>query len=242
MNVSICIATYNGELFIHHQISSIISQMDDNDELIISDNFSTDNTIEIIKNKFMDPRLKIVYCNKLGVVNNFENAILKSTRDIICLCDQDDIWLPGRLDAIRKSHCVYDLVIVNGYVDDCLGPKLYDSISQLPNFISTLYKNSILGCSMSFNRRVVGISLPFPKGIPMHDWWIYLIATLCFNVLLIREPFFIYRRHSNNASSTLSVSRNKIAKKIFFRLVLLVSLVCLIPKLISFRSKSYRSL
>jgi glycosyltransferase involved in cell wall biosynthesis len=241
MNISICIATYNGELYIHEQISSIIPQMKNNDELIISDNFSTDNTINIIINNFFDNRIKIFFCNKLGVVNNFENAILNSTKEIICLCDQDDTWLPGRLDAIRNTHCDYDLIIVNGFINDCLGPKIYDSVFQLPNFTETIFKNSILGCSMSFNRSVAGISLPMPKGIPMHDWWIYLISILCFKVFLIRDPLFIYRRHSSNASSTFSFNENSIFKKLLFRLLLLVSLAKLLPKLIFFRLKIYIS-
>lgn len=242
MRISICIATYNGGLHIYDQVSSILPQMSADDELIISDNFSTDNTIDIIKNNFYDRRLKIIYCESQGVSSNFQNAILNSINDIICLCDQDDIWLPGRLDSIRKAHLNYDLVVVNGFINHESNISIYDSISSAPPFMSSLCKNAILGCSMSFNKNVASVTVPFPKIIPMHDWWIYLVSILFFKVTLLKKPLFIYRRHSNNVSSTLSPSQNTFITKLIFRIAMIFCLAITLPKIISFKFKRYGSL
>jgi glycosyltransferase involved in cell wall biosynthesis len=242
MRISICIASYNGGLHIYDQVNSIIPQMSADDELIISDNFSTDNTIDIIKYNFSDPRLKIIYCESQGVASNFQNAILNSINDIICLCDQDDIWLSGRLDSIRKAHLNYDLVVVNGFINHESNICIYDSISSAPPFMSSLCKNAILGCSMSFNKNVASVTVPFPKIIPMHDWWIYLVSILFFKVTLLKKPLFIYRRHSNNVSSTLSPSPNTFITKLIFRMAMIFCLTITLPKIILFKLKRYGSL
>ena len=96
MSISVCIATYNGGAFIKDQIYSILLQLSQNDEIIISDDGSRDSTLNILFS-FNDSRIKI-YKNggKHGVVSNFENAIKHATGDYIFLCDQDDVWMPGK--------------------------------------------------------------------------------------------------------------------------------------------------
>ena len=96
-------ASYNGERFVREQLDSILSQMNERDEIIISDDGSTDATVEIV-NSYDDPRvrLKIGERNK-GPIENFEFALSFVLKDIVVLADQDDVWLDGRLDFIR-SH------------------------------------------------------------------------------------------------------------------------------------------
>ena len=89
--ISVCMATYNGEKYIQEQIDSILCQLSKDDELVISDDHSTDATCDIIKS-YNDRRIKL-FLNELakGVTHNFENALLHSKGDIIFLADQDDV-------------------------------------------------------------------------------------------------------------------------------------------------------
>ena len=97
MKISVCLASYNGEKFIFDQISSIISQLAEKDELIISDDSSTDTTLSIIKG-FNDHRIKLFPGNTFyNPVYNFENALKQSAGEVIVLSDQDDIWLENKL-------------------------------------------------------------------------------------------------------------------------------------------------
>ena len=100
---SVCMATYNGQKYLREQIESILCQLSANDELVISDDHSTDSTVDIIRS-YGDSRIKM-YANELtkGVTHNFENALNKSKGDIIFLADQDDVWLPNKISKMEKK-------------------------------------------------------------------------------------------------------------------------------------------
>lgn len=118
--ISVCMATYNGGQYLKAQIDSILNQLSVNDELVISDDHSTDNTCAIIK-QYNDSRVKLVL-NELtkGVTHNFENALLHSNGDIIFLADQDDIWLPTKIKELSQFllHGDYDVVTGNCALTD----------------------------------------------------------------------------------------------------------------------------
>lgn len=224
--VSVCMATFNGEKYILEQISSVLSQLSSSDEVIISDDGSIDETLSIL-HSVNDPRIKLYISDESGVVSNFENAINKAKGDVIVLCDQDDVWLPGRIEQAIKGAVNYDLVVV-GYqtVDANLKPiKTYFSNRASNSFIKTLIKNGYLGCSMSIRRNVLASVLPFPKKIAMHDWWIALVCMYKYKVVIYEEEFFLYRRHGANASVTGEKSKYSLIKKINFRVFLLFNLV-----------------
>ena len=102
--ISICIATFNGEHYIKDQLLSILPQLTVHDEVIISDDNSSDKTIKIIE-EFNDLRIKIYYNNPLkkGYSNNFENALSKSNQQLIFLCDQDDIWFNNKIQIYKSK-------------------------------------------------------------------------------------------------------------------------------------------
>ena len=116
--ISVCMATFNGEKYIKEQIESILSQISLSDELVISDDKSTDNTLDIIRD-FNDPRIKLYIHEKdHGFVRNFENALTKSNGDIIFLSDQDDIWMPDKVNTTLRvlGNCDFtfsDCVTIN---------------------------------------------------------------------------------------------------------------------------------
>ena len=113
MSISIAMATYNGEKYIKDQLDSILVQLGKDDEIIISDDKSTDQTTEIIKKYIKeDSRIKLLEGPQKGFVKNFENALLNCSNEIIFLCDQDDIWLENKKEKVleKKNEPSCDLL------------------------------------------------------------------------------------------------------------------------------------
>lgn len=206
MKVSVAMATYNGEKFIKEQVDSILSQLGPNDEIIVSDDRSTDNTIQILKG-YNDSRIKI-YTNKgKGIISNFENAIYYCENDIIFLCDQDDVWLPNKVQVIKdyfKEHKDVNLILSDCYVTDGNLKVTNESFFQIRNskkgILRNIIKNSYLGCAMVFRKKLKQVILPMPENTPMHDMWIGVLAEMTGNVLLVNDKLFYYRRHDFNAT------------------------------------------
>ncbi len=229
MKISVCIATYNGGKYIKEQLDSILSQLNENDEVIVSDDSSTDNTVQIIKS-FKDNRIKIFENQKFkSPIFNFENALNNATGDIIVLSDQDDIWKANKIETIKKYMHNYDLVLSDADIIDEKGNILHKSFYKLNGskngFIKNIVKNSYLGCTMAFNKKILDKSLPFPKDLPMHDWWIGLIAEMYGKTYFIEDKLISYRRHGNNASPTGEKSKYSMMLKIVFRLVMVKNLI-----------------
>ena len=229
MNISVCMATYNGEKYIKEQLDSILSQIGENDKLIISDDSSTDNTVQIIKS-FKDNRIKIFENQKFkSPIFNFENALNNATGDIIVLSDQDDIWKANKIETIKKYMHNYDLVLSDADIIDEKGNILHKSFYKLNGskngFIKNIVKNSYLGCTMAFNKKILDKSLPFPKDLPMHDWWIGLISEMYGKTYFIEDKLINYRRHGNNASPTGEKSKYSFFQKVIFRLIMIKNLI-----------------
>ncbi|EMW7172103.1 glycosyltransferase [Vibrio fluvialis] len=220
-SISVCIATFNGEQFIGEQISSIIPQLGLLDEIVISDNGSSDNTIDVIR-QFNDSRIKIYHYSEPNVIKNFENAISKAKNDVIVLCDQDDVWLHNRIDSVIREHQHYDLVTVRYRITDARLEFLSEQ-NRLPvsSFWATILKNGYIGCGMSFNKSIIKDILPFPRSAAMHDWWIALLCLTKYKVLNTDEVLFLYRRHGNNVSFTSEKSKFSIFEKIKMRFKIL---------------------
>lgn len=229
INISVCMATYNGEKYIKEQLDSILSQIGENDKLIISDDSSTDNTVQIIKS-FKDNRIKIFENQKFkSPIFNFENALNNATGDIIVLSDQDDIWKANKIETIKKYMQNYDLVLSDADIIDEKGNILHKSFYKLNGskngFIKNIVKNSYLGCTMAFNKKILDKSLPFPKDLPMHDWWIGLISEMYGKTYFIEDKLINYRRHGNNASPTGEKSKYSFFQKVIFRLIMIKNLI-----------------
>lgn len=239
--ISVCLCTYNGELFIKAQVDSILCQLRKDDELIISDDGSKDNTISILEN-FKDPRIKILhnqhsllnykgYYNTLYKVSrNFENALMHASGDYIFLSDQDDIWAEDKIKIISNSLGTYDLVVHNCMIfDSDTGNNLgewYKFVKPSKNLLRTLYKSSFHGCTMAFNKKIKDIVLPFPQ-IPIgHDTWIGINSVTYGNVYFEEKKLLKYRKHSTNVSgASRKKSSNSLSFKLFYRLLLLLKII-----------------
>lgn len=229
--ISVCIATYNGEKYIQSQIESILPQLAEYDEVIISDDSSIDETLRIIKG-FNDDRIKIFDNQQFrSPIFNFENAIKHTTGEIIFLADQDDIWLENKVVIMLAALENHDLVLSNAIIVDADLNYVKDSYFEWrnshPGVFKNFIRNSYLGCCIAFKRKILSIALPFPKNIPMHDMWLGMIAELYYNPIFINEKLILYRRHNGNTTLlTKDFTSNESAlSKLRFRLDLLTAII-----------------
>lgn len=237
--ISVCLATYNGERYIRRQIESILKQLSYDDEIIISDNGSIDNTINIIKS-FEDSRIKLYsFIDHYSITNryskshylvtrNFENAIKKASGDYIFLSDQDDIWYENKIEKMLPSIINGDLVQSNYSIIDREDKVIIDRFQKenpISNkFILNIYKQPFHGCCMGFPRSLIEIALPFPENLVMHDNWLGCLAILSgYNVKYIWDPLIYYRRHDLNVSK--NISSNPLWFKIKYRIIFLIQLL-----------------
>lgn len=203
--ISVAIAVFNGEKYLKEQISSILVQLNKDDELVISVDESSDGSLEILKQLSKeDNRVKLIKGSNSGVVKNFENAILNCNGDYIFLSDQDDIWEEDKV--LKVKSCLenenIDLVLHDAKVSDKDLRIIYNSFFEMrksrPGILKNILKNSYIGCCMAFKGKLKEKILPFPENIPMHDQWIGLIAEKYGKVKFLKEPLIIYRRHEQN--------------------------------------------
>lgn len=229
MKVSVCIASYNGEDFISDQINSILSQIGENDEIIISDDKSTDATVKIIEN-INDKRIKIFFNNgKKGYTSNFENALINASGDIIFLSDQDDIWLSKKYVTVMKELKNYDLVVTNSMVTDkdlnIINKSFFEIYKSGPGIIKNLAYNTYFGSCMAFRKKILEESLPFPKNREVgFDVWIGMIAEIVGKVKFIDEPLLLYRRHDTTVTS-IGKSNRPIHLKLYKRFILFINIM-----------------
>ena len=227
--VSVAMATYNGEKYIKEQLDSILAQISGQDEIVISDDKSTDSTIDII-NSYNDNRIRVVSGPQNGIIANFENAILHSKGEIIFLSDQDDIWVENKLKRVLSEFennpnrvlIMHDAKVVN----ETLEKNIYESFFEFRKSKNgkwyNIYKNSFMGCCMAFRRELVERFIPIPRDIQMHDQWIGLISEIEFGrTLLLKDKLILYRRHRDCASD---FEHNSLMKMIRNRLLLIYRL------------------
>ena len=231
--ISVCIATYNGERFIRQQIQSIVCQLNANDEVIVSDDGSTDATRDIIRS-IGDRRIRIIEGpERKSPTLNFECALKAAKGDYIFLSDQDDVWKQNKVEVCMKWLQQYACVVSDAEVTDCklnpLHPSLYAIMQVRPGRIyNTIWKNGYTGCCMAFRRDVLNASLPFPKSIPMHDIWIGNVAAYKYNVKFITDKLIYFRRHDDTVSCNGKGSKFTIWQQIIFRLTIIHNIIRLL--------------
>ncbi len=229
--ISVCMASYNGQRYINGQIDSILNQLSDDDELIISDDGSKDSTIAVIKS-INDSRIKLYHGGFHSPILNFENAIKHASGDIIFLADQDDLWLPDRVKDALASHNdsvnPATLVFCRAQVIDEKGVPMngsrYNYLHPLQRtFWRNMIRNHFMGCCMSFKKELLPYILPFPKGIMMHDSWIGLVAQYYFTCAdIMDKPYMQYRRYGTNFTET---HQQALMSKIWQRILYMYNII-----------------
>lgn len=216
--LSVCLAAYFGEKYIKEQLESILAQIGSDDEIIISDDGSQDDTINILLS-FHDNRIVILHNHgKHGFVGNFENALEHAKGDVIFLADQDDIWHPSKVQRVLAALEDNDIVVHNAELIDgsgkSLGETYYSTLHHHSGFWANLLKSRYLGCCMAFRKEVLRYCLPFPKGVVAHDYWIGMMGMTKYRSIFINDVLISYRRHGDNASSSSEKSNNSLYYKI----------------------------
>jgi glycosyltransferase involved in cell wall biosynthesis len=205
--VSVCMATYNGGKYIQAQLDSILSQLEQNDELVISDDSSSDNTVEIIRS-IPDPRIKLFAGNMFrDPIKNFQNCLQQSSGKYIFLSDQDDVWIEGKYKKMTTLLNEYDLVISDSIIVDeklnQIEPSFFKFFGSGKGVIKNIGRSAYYGSCMAFTRKLLQMSLPFPESKEIgHDLWIGLIGELTGRVLFYEEPLLLYRRHDSAFTHT----------------------------------------
>jgi glycosyltransferase involved in cell wall biosynthesis len=201
-------AVYNGAAYIRPQVESILVQLAGQDELIVVDDASRDDSPKILQS-IEDPRLHLHRNERnMGVLPTFERALALARGDIVFLSDQDDVWLGGKVAKaleVFASHPGITMVASDATVIDEHGRTVNESFFSVRGrfsggFIRNFVKNKYLGCTLSFRRAMLRHFLPIPQDVPMHDIWFGLLNEIYGATHFIDEPLVAYRRHRRNAS------------------------------------------
>ena len=207
IRVSVAMATYNGEKYIKEQINSILNNLEKNDELVISDDGSKDNTKSIIEDiQKKDSRVKLFDGPKMGVKQNFGNAIKNCSGEYIFLADQDDIWNDKKVEKVLKvfkdenvTLVIHNCEIVNESLEKT-DKTFFEFRNSGKGIIKNIWKNTYIGCCIAFKGEMKDQILPIPNDIEMHDQWIGIINEKYGKSYFLDECLIKYRRHSNNVS------------------------------------------
>ena len=223
-------ATYNGAEYIQEQLQSILSQIGPEDEIVISDDGSTDATLDVIKS-IGSPCIRIVQGPRMkSPSKNFEHALAQAKGDIIFLCDQDDVWQPNKvavmLQALKTAACVVsDCRVVDAQLN-VMDPSFYQVVRKHEGrWYNLLVRNCYLGCCMAMRREVLDKALPFPKTVPMHDIWLGNVAAFYYSLRFIPDNLMVYRRHGKNASTTSDPSASSLRQKLVYRYQIVAGLL-----------------
>ena len=220
-HIVILLGTYNGEPYIEEQIKSIQDQTRQNWTLFIRDDGSTDNTVRILNSyQQEDNRIRVIVDKKsnLGTCGNFNElckAALKTDVETLLFCDQDDVWLPDKIEnqvnAIQRIENQYgkgcpilvhsDLSVVDSHLKRIHKSFLaYHGVRNVEKEAlgTLLAQNYITACASAFNRSLLKLATPIPDEVLMHDWWFALCAAACGQIGFIETPMTLYRQHHNN--------------------------------------------
>ena len=225
---SVAMAVYNGEKYLPVQLDSILSQIGDNDEIVISYDKSKDNTLNLIKEYAnRDSRIKVYENPSSGVTGNFENALYHCEGDYIFICDQDDKWISDKLDKVldcfAKTNA--DMVIHNAvHTDIDLNPmdKTFFEIYPIGDGkIKNIVKPRMSGCCMAFTKQMKEIILPIPR-IQGYDQWLAVIAEFMGKIAYLDDVLLLHRLHDANVTEG---KRRKLSLILRMRTRLIVNIV-----------------
>lgn len=235
--VDILLATCDGEKFLKEQLDSILNQSYTNLRIIIRDDASQDSTSTIIQEFTKSYPDKIVFIQgreRLGVKANFSKLMDVSSAPYIMFSDQDDIWMPNKIEK-TLSHMLAmeakegnhpflvhtDLVVVDEQMK-MMNRSFWKYANIRPvheeTFNRLLSQNVVTGCTVMVNRLMIELSRPIPQEAFMHDWWMALTAAVFGKIGVLDEPTIYYRQHGKNALGAQKFGSLKNFKDSFHKL------------------------
>jgi glycosyltransferase involved in cell wall biosynthesis len=214
--VSVAMATYNGAAHVAEQLDSILAQLGPRDEVVVVDDASTDDTLAVLMT-YDDPRVRVVESPvNRGYVRAFEAALGATRGDVVLLSDQDDVWLPGRRDAMVAALADHQVVATNlatlggpealqgpfGQADWRLGPR--DDGRRVANLLGIVAGlRPYYGCAMGVRRDALDTVLPFPAHlVESHDLWLAMYGNLAGTIAHLDRRTLERRLHDDNATPT----------------------------------------
>ncbi len=232
-SASICLATYNGARFIEQLLNSIIPHLSSSDEFIIVDDHSTDETLVIIqKIQRQHPSVRFsitINQTNQGPIKAFEKAISLANKDLVFLCDQDDIWLPHKILAYKAtfltnpnvSLVASDHLVINSS-DDLISTSFIRNYLPFGRFpYIPFFNHKIHGPSIAFRQCNLSFILPFPANISSHDQWIAQVSSFLYPSIRLPFPSQAYRLHTAQVTSS---GRLPFLRQLRNRLVMTLSL------------------
>lgn len=217
---SVVLCTYNGAAYLPMQLDSLLAQSRLPDEIVMSDDASSDATAEILRHFAERAEARGIavrlwqHPENLGYVANFSSALVRATGDLLFLCDQDDVWHRDKLarmvacfaehPELLLLHSDARLVDANGASLGCL---LFDALQLTSSergaihrgdaFEVILRRSFVTGATAALRRHLVDLALPIATGW-IHDEWLAAVAAACGRVDFIAEPLVDYRQHAGN--------------------------------------------
>jgi glycosyltransferase involved in cell wall biosynthesis len=213
--LSIALCTWNGEAHLGAQLDSIAAQTRPPDELIACDDASTDGTLRVLEAfAARSPFPVRIHANakNAGTARNFEQAISLCAGDVVALADQDDVWMPRKLERIEEAFSrrpsaglvFSDAELVDGRLQP-LGVTLWERVEFTPRrraqldagnaWRVLLTRNVVTGATMAFRKSYLSRLVPFPPSW-VHDAWIAFVVSLYADLERIDEPLIRYRQHA----------------------------------------------
>ena len=214
--ITILLTTYNGERFLSEQLDSLFSQTVQDFVLIVQDDGSTDGTQKILETyrKRIPERIEIHQNKKiLGPAYNFLDLMYRYRDGYLMLCDQDDVWLPHKIEnTLKKMKSMEDihgentpilihsdLTVVSQDLQVIFDSYFYmagvDSIDSIKQMV---LRNNVAGCTTMYNGALAQMLEEIPKNCVMHDFWLAQIAFCFGKVICLPESQILYRQHSKN--------------------------------------------
>ena len=212
--VEILLATYNAEMYLREMLDSLYSQDYEDFIITVSDDGSNDSTLNILneyKERFGKMNI-LPPCQNLGAKGNFRRLIENATGDYVMFADHDDKWLPDKISttlaAMQAAECAVDapiLVHTDLYVTDAelnITEKSFVKSQHFNmkrnKFSDFLAQNTVTGCAMMINNKLLRLAKKMPKDVLMHDWWLALTASAFGKVVFLDTPTILYRQHGDN--------------------------------------------
>ena len=215
--ISVALCTYNGAKYIRQQLDSILNQSYQVEEIVIVDDSSTDNTVEILREyEHKTNKIKLfVNEQNIGYLNNFTLAISKTTCDYVALSDQDDVWATNHIEVLFSNIDNRAISVGGAEIIDASGNSLGATFGELrhnlfipdgdvPKAYKIIYDyNPYRGADMLINRKWVEHYLPIPDGVGYHDTYFSACAVLSSGLVVVKDIVSYYRIHEQQISKQL---------------------------------------
>jgi len=218
MKISIAMATYNGTQYLQAQLQSFLDQTRKPDELIVTDDCSTDETETIVREFAKTAPFKVEFHRNeknLGYCGNFNAALMRATGDLVFLSDQDDVWFPEKIEhmiGVAERH-PEALVVMNdaALTDEVLEEVGLTKMGQIRSAGISM-DGFVMGCCCSIQRELLDLCMPIPVGFKGHDNWLVWLADGLRGKFVDDKVLQYYRRHESNESQFIANRTTKVTR------------------------------